>query len=70
MGYKWMIEWCCAEDDMNGEYVKDTEVFDTKQKMLERIQELKYKYDDNVGLELQCGKAKRVMRPVYEFIEE
>ena len=65
---KWMLDWCDAYDDGNGHHHHGNEIFDTKEEMLERLDELQSEYRDS--LEYQYGKAKQIMMPKWVFISD
>lgn len=58
---KYLLKWNTSE-------AHDEEVFDTKEELLERIEELKIE-DDFDDLEYQLGEAEAVMQPVWVFVD-
>jgi len=52
----WILDWnTCCEDDLH----KDTEYFSNKEKLKERIEELKEQYEGFEELEYSISKGER-----------
>ena len=61
----WLLEWCADEGFHGEDMPHDDETFKRKAELLERLDELKFRFGDD--LEYRFGKAKAIKITKYVF---